>query len=107
LNEELLDIDDVDRRLLDPRIMGVVKERKRLRDWNETALIMILKCHKEQIEPLKQLILSTYPNIFIAFDRREPVGVKFLVVSENDLMLAREELTEQNRKEIEERSLRK
>ncbi len=106
MNEELLDIKDVDERLLDPRIMGVVKERKRIRDWNETALIMILKCHKEQIDPLKALIISTYPNIFIAFDRREPVGVKFLIVSENDLMLAREELTEQNRKEIEEGHLK-
>jgi hypothetical protein len=106
LNEELLDIKDVDERLLDPRIMGVVKERKRLRDWNETALIMIVKLHREQIEPLKQLILSSFPNAFIAFDRREPVGVRFLVVSENDLMLAREELTEQHRKDIEERHLK-
>lgn len=106
MNEELLDLKDVDKRLLDPKIMGIVKERKRLRDWNETSLIMIVKLHKEQIDPLKQLILCTYPNAFIAFDRREPVGVKFLIVSENDLMLAREELTEQNRKEIEEAHLK-
>lgn len=105
MNEELLDIKDVDQRLLDPKIMGVVKDRKRMRDWNETSLVMIFKLHRDQIEPLRSCITANFPNIFIAFDRREPVGVKFLIVSENDLMLAREELTEQNRKDIEERHL--